>query len=116
MQSDPIIPRAASVTGATTAGDGPAMPVFSQPIPFTQYLRPNGRTAPVEIGRSAEVEQKAQEIMAAGYRFECEHLTTGHASLTIHDPRIEEDVAIEVVPNGPGVPAAVDRLVMGFNP
>lgn len=83
-------------------------------IPFTQYLRPNGRRVEVDIDRPEEIERKAQQIIAAGYVFECEHLSTGHASLTIADPEKEEDVAIEVVMNGPDVPAAVDRLVSKF--
>jgi hypothetical protein len=85
-------------------------------IPFTQYLRPDGRRAQVEIDMPEEIERKAQQIIAAGYVFEVEHLTTGHASLTIADPSKGEDVAIEVVPNGPAVPDAVERLVRSFNP
>lgn len=83
-------------------------------IPFTQYLLPNGRRAPTEIERGPEVEAKAREIIAAGYCFECELLTTGHVSLTIADPLEQEDVAIEVVPNGPGLGEAVDKLVSDF--
>jgi hypothetical protein len=37
-------------------------------------------------------------------------LTTGEISLTIADD--DGDVDIEVVPNGPEVPAAVDRLIL----
>jgi hypothetical protein len=83
-------------------------------IPFTQYLRPDGRINPVTIDVSDEVHAKAMRIIAAGYRFECEHLTPGYASLTIFDPEDEVDVAIEVVPNGPEVPEAVNRMVLGF--
>lgn len=83
-------------------------------IPFTQYLRPDGRAIPVTIDMPDEVHAKAIAIIAAGYRFEVEHLTTGHASLTIFDPGEEVDVAIEVVPNGPEVPEAIERMVLGF--
>jgi hypothetical protein len=78
-------------------------------IPFTQYLRPDGRPTPVEIDRPEDIERMAQRFIDAGGRFECEHLTTGHASLTA--TWNGEDIAIEVVGNGPEVPAAVDRLV-----
>lgn len=81
-------------------------------IQFTQYLRPDGHRAPVEIEVRDEVADKADRIVAAGYRFECEHLTTGHASLTISNDK--HDLAIEVVPNGPDVPLAVDRLILDF--
>ncbi|MER9355514.1 hypothetical protein NKI61_19790 [Mesorhizobium sp. M0514] len=79
-------------------------------IPFTQFLRPNGRLVSVSIERPAEVATKAQAIIAAGYRFECEELTTGDVSLTVANDD-DGDLEIEVVPNGPTVPAAVDRLV-----
>jgi hypothetical protein len=81
-------------------------------ITFTQYLRPNGRRADVSITRSPEVEAKAQAIIAAGYWFECEELTTGHVSFTVTDRT--GDVMHEIVMNGPAVPEAVDRLVNRF--
>ena len=81
-------------------------------IPFIQYLRPNGRTKPVSIERSSEIEAMAQEIRAKGYHFECEVLSEGTASFTVVSPDDEiGDVDIELVPNGPDVPDAVDRLV-----
>lgn len=79
-------------------------------IPFTQYLRPAGRTRVVRIDRPAEVEATAHRLIDAGVRFEAEVLTTGEVSLTAED-RDGEQLAIEVVPNGPGVSEAVDRLV-----
>lgn len=82
-------------------------------IPFTQYLRPDGERRSVSIDRPEEIERKALAIIQAGYVFECEELTTGYASLTITDPA-EGDMAIEVVPNGPAVPDAVDRLIQNF--
>lgn len=81
-------------------------------IPFTQYLRPDGRQVPVTIDRPADVADLAQRIIDRGFRFECEHLTTGHASLTIAGR--DDDVDIEVVRNGPDVPVAVDRMVKRF--
>lgn len=81
-------------------------------IPFTQYLRPDGRRVSVSIERPKRIELLAQAIIAAGYRFECEHLTTGHASLTVSDDK--GDYMHEVVANGPLVPDAVDRLVTRF--
>lgn len=81
-------------------------------IPFTQYLRPTGKKVQVEIDRHPDVERDAYAFINSGGYFECEELTTGHASLTAgHLSYDEGDVAIEVVLNGPDVPAAVDRLV-----
>ena len=84
-------------------------------ISFTQYMRPDGRPVPVEIDRPDEIAAKAEQIVDAGYRFELEHLQTGHASLTIFDPDKEEDVAIRVVPNGPEVIDAVDEMIQEFD-
>lgn len=81
-------------------------------IPFTQYMRPNGRPVPVSIERPDEISAVAERIRDRGYRFECEHLLTGHVSLTIAGPDDDED--IEVVTNGPEVPVAIDRMVKRF--
>lgn len=81
-------------------------------ITFTQYLRPNGRRAEVTIDRPNDIAGLAQKIVDRGFRFECEELTTGHASLTIAGPDDDED--IEVVNNGSDVPIAVDRMVRRF--
>lgn len=81
-------------------------------IPFTQYLRPDGQAVPVSIDRPAEIVTTAERIRERGFRFECEHLTTGHVSLTIAGPDDDED--IEVVTNGPDVPVAIDRMVKRF--
>jgi hypothetical protein len=82
-------------------------------IPFRQYLRPDARRREVKIDMPQEVELLAQEFIDGGGRFECEELRTGEASLTaVHDVEGEPaDIAIEVVPNGPEVPPAVERLV-----
>jgi len=82
-------------------------------IPFTQYLRPNRRKRDVEIDRSGEIVKLAEEFIAAGGRYECEELTTGHPSLTaVHELDGEDqDIAITLCPNGPQVPEAMDELV-----
>src|SRR5215831_21154832 len=82
-------------------------------IPFTQYLRPDGRRRAVEIDMSQEVEDLAERFIVAGGRYECEELTTGHASLTaVYDVDGEDqDIAIEVCPNGPEVLGRVEKLV-----
>jgi hypothetical protein len=45
-------------------------------IPFTQYLRLNGRKRPVEIDRPEEIEAIARRFIESGGRYECEELTT----------------------------------------
>lgn len=86
---------------------------MAREIPFTQFLRPDGRPVPVRIERPDDIATKAEAIIARGYRFECESLSTGDVSLTITNDK-RGDVEIEVVPNGPEVPLAVDRLITRF--
>lgn len=82
-------------------------------IPFTQFLRPDGRQREVVIEVDPVIAAKARAIIARGLRFECEKLSTGQASLTITDPE-EGDLDIRIVPNGPGIRAAVEDLVRHF--
>ena len=78
-------------------------------ISFTQYLRPDGRQIQISIERSEAISRKAEALIEGGHSFECEELMTGHVSLTVvYDG---DDIDIEVVPNGPKVPPAVDRLI-----
>lgn len=82
-------------------------------IPFTQFMRPNGRKVAVTIDMSAETEALAQRFIEAGGWFECEHLITGHASLTAcwNTDEGPDDIAIRIVDNGPLVIRAVEELV-----
>lgn len=96
-----------------TGDPGAATSGAKRDIPFTQFMRPTGRPIPVFIARPENIAAKADRIIANGFRFECESLGTGEISLTITDD--ERDWAIEVVQNGPQVPAAVDRLIEGFD-
>ena len=81
-------------------------------VEFTQYLRPDGRPKQIVIDRPQHLYEKARQIIESGYWFEAEVLTTGEVSLTVSDAH--GDHAFEIVPNGPDVPAAVDRLIAGF--
>lgn len=82
-------------------------------IPFTQYLRPDGRRRPMEIERPKEIEEIARRFIASGGRYTCEELSTGVVSLAAEkvidgEPK---DVAICLSSNGPEVEAKVDELV-----
>lgn len=79
-------------------------------IPFTQFLMPFGQPKSTSIDRSPEVEAKATALIAEGYKFESEVLSTGECSFTCGRGE-DEMLAIEVCPNGPCVLDAVDRLV-----
>lgn len=83
-------------------------------IPFTQYMRPDGRPMQTSIVVRRDIYEKAKDIINQGNVFECEVLTTGQISLTITDPE-EGDIAIRVVSNGPEVVQAVYSLVEEFH-
>jgi hypothetical protein len=82
-------------------------------IPFTQFMRPNGRKELVQFQcDDPSIVDKAQQILATGLRFECEELISGMCSFTISSA--EEDLAYSMVMNGPGVPDAVKKLINDF--
>lgn len=86
-------------------------------IKFTHYARPDGRTTIVYFTNAdPELKRKADAIVAAGHRFEIEQLRDGTISITIFSLNLEEDVAIELSPNGPQLPDAVEKLINHFYP
>lgn len=83
-------------------------------VPFTQFMMPDGRKVKVSIEMSNEIEQLARKFIIAGGWFECEMLSDKTmVSLTAcwHRPDGDNDVESELVPNGPEVPKAVERLI-----
>jgi hypothetical protein len=81
-------------------------------IPFTQFLRPDGRTVQVSIERPANILAKAEAILLAGYHFEIEMLATGEIHMTVGEG--DEDFDGEICTNDEAVPATVDILVNRF--
>ena len=81
-------------------------------IPFTQYVRPKGYKRIMRFDVLGDLAVAAKKVMDAGLQFECEVLSTDEVSLTVMDDDIDEDIAIEVVPNGPEVTKAVNRLIL----
>lgn len=80
------------------------------PIPFTQYLRPDGRTRPALIDRDPEIEAIAHDAITKGVTFTAELL--GDTNLVMLNAEHNgKDIAAALVMNGPGVPDAVDKLV-----
>lgn len=94
---------------AIESGDGMSIPVV-------QFVLPDGREKPQSIWRPREIAEKAYRLLGAGLRLEAEILTTGEVALTVADPDEGIDLACEVVPNGPGIAAAFDRLVASVEP
>lgn len=85
-------------------------------IPFTQFLRPNGRRTSVSIERGQQIEHTASRLIAAGCRFEIEELRDGTVSIealanNAEDAESPHCLALELVSNGPAVPGTVDKVV-----
>lgn len=89
-------------------------------IRITQYLRPHGEKRYLQVpDRAPEIEEKAKQIIDAGFKFEAEILTTGEVSLTITSA--EADHAISTArnhfdpehPQGPN--AALDAMIRDFD-
>jgi hypothetical protein len=78
-------------------------------ITFTQYLRPDGQQVDIYFPAPDHLYLLAEELIADGYRFEAEVLTTGEISLTVSDG--EEDIAIQLCPNSPGIEKFVGKLI-----
>lgn len=85
-------------------------------IAFTQFMLPMGKRVRTTFEASREVEALADELIAAGYRFECEVLRTGHVHIDCCGPALDGTggdgpLALEVCENGPPVVAAVETVV-----
>ena len=87
-----------------------------QGIPFTQYIRPNGRQRLVytKDGLYTEnVYKKAQEIIDAGFWFEIEELPNEMISMTVTDH--DDDWSRRVTYNTANVPINVVEMIEQFN-
>ena len=82
-------------------------------IPFTQYIRPDGRKKATAFEVTGATAVVARELIGKGCRFEVEVLSTGEVSMTsTHDDSPDgRDLAIEVCENGPAIDDAIIRLV-----
>lgn len=85
-------------------------------IPFTQYLRPDGRQKDVSIDINYAAGNKAKELIDAGAKFEAEVLRTGVVSFECINYNVDEDdlmfcLSNRLVPNGPRVKEVVMELV-----
>lgn len=79
------------------------------PIPFTQFLMPDGRQKQIVIDRPHCIETKAQALIKIGCRFEIEMLNNGIISMECLSPY--EVLTGALANNNEEVPEAVDRLV-----
>lgn len=85
-------------------------------IEFTQYMRPSGRPVLQYIQVDDELADMADRIIAHGFVFSMELLTTGDVALYIDDPFSSPDVTVvtEICPNGPEVPIRIRKMISEF--
>ena len=76
-------------------------------IKLTQYIRPNGRKVPT----TTDVEDVFAD-MAEGMLLSCEVLGTGQVALYAKYPQDkEEEEAMEIASNGPGIQKVLQLLI-----
>ena len=84
-------------------------------IPFTQYLRPDGRKKDVLVDMDPKVEKVAHLIMKKDGYFECEELANGTVVLYCYMNKGQDQdknlAAMKLCPNGPEIPKAVEELI-----
>lgn len=85
-------------------------------IPFTQFLRPSGKTKDTWIEMSDEVELLARRFIEAGGSYTSEMLHDGEVSLcAVFKPDPDDleptDIACVIAMNGPDIPDAVEQLI-----
>jgi len=80
-------------------------------VDVIQFMRPSGRQNPTSTILPFDLQDEYDRMRLAGCRFEAEVLSTGEVSVTIFDTHEEIDIAIAVLPNGPGVQPAMARML-----
>jgi hypothetical protein len=83
-------------------------------VPFTQFLRPDGRQQEIRLELPDAVEPKLKEIRDSGCRLTAEVLSTGVCSFCVEEPALG-DFDIILVPNGSKVPEAITSMLLRFD-
>lgn len=76
-----------------------------------QFFRPFGDRKIEETELPIEVQPAYEEMRKSGCRFEAEVLATGMVSMTISNPKTEEDIDISLTRNGPEVQAGMVEML-----
>mgnify|MGYP001563705846 FL=1 len=79
-------------------------------VDVVQFMRPDGRQVECKTDLIDEVKADYEAMVAAGYRFKAECLTTGEVSVTITNKE-RGDVDIRVLHNGPRVQEAMATML-----
>ena len=78
----------------------------------TQFVRPDGHKRPVSCTIADEFADKVRAMEDAGLRFTAEVIGPNVAFCI---ENFEEDLVCEIVPNGPGIIQAVEKMIREFD-
>lgn len=79
-------------------------------VEVTQYLRPFGRRVPMTTEINNAFEAPYNVIRGRGWNIAVEAIDD-NVSITVEDRASGQDVAAEVVPNGPEVQRGIERVL-----
>lgn len=82
-------------------------------VPITQFVRPHGKRIDVIAEVDGSLSGKVAAILKAGLRFTAEAIDENHVALCIENN--EEDLAIEIAPNAPGIILELEKLIKDFS-
>ena len=81
-------------------------------LSVTQFVRPDGHKKPISCTIADDLAGKVQAMEDAGLRVTAEVIGP-NVSFCIEN--FEEDLACEIVPNGPGILQAVEKMIREFD-
>lgn len=87
---------------------------MKSPIPFTRFIRPNGRQEHTQIEVEQDEFQKWKELSDLGFRMTVELLPNQVVNLCIEHPTYG-DFDMELPSNGPDVPLSLRTLLLRFD-
>lgn len=85
------------------------------PLPFTQFLMPNGRTESVSTSVGPAEFEQWKLIRARGFRLTCEMLSDYCTISMCIEDREKGDFDIVLAPNGPDVPVALSKMLLRYD-
>lgn len=85
------------------------------PIQVEAFIPPDGRRENITVDLDPDTFLKAEKILADGFVFQVEYLSTGEVSWTIANLEEEEDVAFNIVASHVDATEAVTALIAGFD-
>lgn len=84
-------------------------------IPYTQFMRPNGRQVQHQIHISDDNAEKWKTVSDLGLRITMEVVMPGVVNICLEDPEVEDDFLFRVVTNDERVSIAIETFLNTFD-